>query len=316
MGWKFEHNFLVYNDRSFITNNSWSILIPMNVSTDIQVGKYNDVTGYVDCLNSAEIQIKSSENDCFLLLDWNFLENKNNFYLSLKRNTYIPKTRYKDKSYCSMSGNLEQQFMEWEKSIEDQYYNNSPYDVLSFLKPEESELNKSKVKQKFMDVRSIYEENGIIIANISHWGGPFLPWQFLGSLDHQGLFQGMCTFILPVHYYNTTGTHKFLDWSIKFFSGTFDHGSLNGVVLILTWNAAKIFATFKDSELHGPAVGFGRIPIFDIDVRSCFVTEIELRPSIGSLEIWLGSLENSPARARSRSKMLEKNCSIFAQIER
>ena len=47
--------------------------------------------------------------------------------------------------------------------------------------------------------------------------------------------------------------------------------------------------------------------------------ELELRPSIGSLEIWLGSLENSPARPRSRSKMLEKNlldfCSDRKKIE-
>ena len=46
---------------------------------------------------------------------------------------------------------------------------------------------------------------------------------------------------------------------------------------------------------------------------------IELRPSIRSLEIWLGSLENSPARPRSRSKMLEKNlldfCSDRKKIE-
>ena len=35
-------------------------------------------------------------------------------------------------------------------------------------------------------------------------------------------------------------------------------------------------------------------------------SKIELRPSIGSLEFWLGSLENSPDRPRSRSKMLKK----------
>ena len=35
-------------------------------------------------------------------------------------------------------------------------------------------------------------------------------------------------------------------------------------------------------------------------------SEVELRPSIGSLEIWLGSLENSPARTRSRSKCSKK----------
>ena len=46
---------------------------------------------------------------------------------------------------------------------------------------------------------------------------------------------------------------------------------------------------------------------------------LELRPSIGSLEIWLGSLENSPARPRSRSKCSNKKsldfCSDRKKIE-
>ena len=42
---------------------------------------------------------------------------------------------------------------------------------------------------------------------------------------------------------------------------------------------------------------------------------IELRPSIGSLKFLLGLLEYSPAGLRSRSKMLENNCLIYAQIE-
>ena len=47
--------------------------------------------------------------------------------------------------------------------------------------------------------------------------------------------------------------------------------------------------------------------------------KVELRPSIGSLEIWLRSLENLPARPRSISKILEKNllvlCSDRKRIE-
>ena len=105
----------------------------------------------------------------------------------------------------------------------------------------------------------------MMYANISHWGGDFIPWRFwLGSLDSKGLLHGTCTFVLPVDYYNKTGMHGFLDWSIKLFSGTFDHGKLNGAVLIVTWDTANIFATFKDGELHGPAFGFGKIPVFDI----------------------------------------------------
>ena len=39
--------------------------------------------------------------------------------------------------------------------------------------------------------------------------------------------------------------------------------------------------------------------------------KLELRPSIASLEIWLRSLENSPARPRSRSKCSKKKLLDF-----
>ena len=254
----------MYLDRSFIKDNDLSVMIPMNTSKEILVGKYNDVTDYMDDLHSAEVRITSSENDCVLQLDWNILEDKSDYYYHIRNNVYIPKLKYKSNPFCSMSGTLEEKFMNWEKSLEDAYVDLFPYKALTYMKPEESEVDLSKVKQKFLDVKTIYERNGMIYANISHWGGDDIPWKFMGSLDSQGLLHSTCTFVLPVDYYNSTGTHNFLDWSIKLFSGTFDHGKLNGAVLIVTWDAANIFAMFKDGELHGPAFGFGRIPVFDI----------------------------------------------------
>ena len=167
-----------------------------------------------------------------------------------------------------MTGESGNQFFEWEQSLDNSYKKLEPYEVLSSLKPEESDVDHFKVKQKFLIIDSIYgQSTGTLFAKISHWGGASIPWKFWGSLDGKGLLHGSCTFELPQDFYNKTGTHEFLDWSISFFSGNFHHGKLNGVVTLKTWNGGNIFATFKDGEMHGPAFGFGRIPIFDLAVR-------------------------------------------------
>ena len=279
MAWKYQKDNLIYLDRSFVTENSWSIVIPLNISKDILVGKLNDVTHTMDSLHTAKIVINSRESDCVLQLDWSFSKDMTHHYLHLATNTLVPKFSYNTNQYCTLPAkNLEEQFLMWENSLGAEYTNLFPYKALTFLKPEESEMDHFKVKQKFMDNITIYEKEGVFYANISHWGGNIIPWEFMGSLDYKGLFHGTCTFVLPVDYHNSTGTHNFLDWSIKLFSGTFDHGKLNGVGLIVTWDGANIFATFKDGELHGPAFAFGRIPVFDIAVRISFPKEVIICP--------------------------------------
>ena len=163
--------------------------------------------------------------------------------------------------------------MFFEYILEEAFMKSSSSEVLTYLKPEESKMNPNRVKQAFMKVTSIYEQNGQFHANISHWNGDVLPWQaHVFSLDLQGQLHGSCTFVLPVEHYNSTGTHAFLNWSIKLFSGNFIHGKLNGIVILVTWNSAIIHATFKDGELHGPAFAYGRIPVLDIEVLIfCFV---------------------------------------------
>ena len=143
---------------------------------------------------------------------------------------------------------------------------NSPFDILAQLRDEESEMDSGKVKQKFLDIRSVYHQDGVIFANISHWNGEELPWRMKGSIDSQGLLHGPCSFALEVQHYNSTGTHDFLNWSLKLFTGSFHHGKLNGLGIFVTWDGANVFAKFKNGELHGPAFGFGRIPVFDIQV--------------------------------------------------
>ena len=77
----------------------------MNTSKDILVGKFNDVTNYMDNLHSAEVRITSSENDCVLQLDWNSLEDKSDYYYHIRNNVFVPKLKYKSNPFCSMSGN-------------------------------------------------------------------------------------------------------------------------------------------------------------------------------------------------------------------
>ena len=72
MAWKYQQDNLIYLDRSFVTENSWSIVIPLNISKDILVGKLNDVTHTMDSLHTAKIVINSRESDCVLQLDWSF----------------------------------------------------------------------------------------------------------------------------------------------------------------------------------------------------------------------------------------------------
>ena len=158
--------------------------------------------------------------------------------------------------------------MDWEQSLDNSFKTLDPYDVLTSLKPEETDVQHSKVRQRFLKIESIYGKSGTVFANISHWGGSSIPWIFLGSLDENGLLHGSCSFELPEDYYNNTGTHEFLDWSINYFSGNFQHGKLNGVGFLTTWNGANIFANFKEGELHGPTFSFGRILIFDLEVHS------------------------------------------------
>ena len=161
------------------------------------------------------------------------------------------------------SGN---QFMDWEQRLDNSFKKLDPHEVLSSLKPEESDVEHSKVKQKFLKIESIYGQSGTLFANISHWGGASIPWKFMGSLDEKGRLHGSCTFELQQEFYNNTGTHDFLDWSISYFSGNFHNGKLNGFGFLATWNGANIFANFKDGELHGSAFGYGRILIFNMAV--------------------------------------------------
>ena len=164
------------------------------------------------------------------------------------------------------SKNPEDQFNHWDQNTKKEI-KKSPVRILSQISFNESKIDLSRVKQNFMSAGSLYMKDQLLFVNISHWNGDEIPWNFQGSVNSHGLFHGVCKFTLPSEYYNTTGTHNFLNWSINYFAGNFENGKLEGVGLFVTWDGANVLATFNNGEMHGPALGFGRIPIFDIQVQ-------------------------------------------------
>ena len=257
------------------------ILIPFDINEEILVGKFNALSlvggtaeGVIEELHGANIEITSSDKDCFMMLKWN-LDNKKNYKLFLNvggKHKKVPLLNYKTQPMCSTlklsnSETPEKQFAFWEDSL-NSTSNSNGYEVLDLVKPEETRMEENKVHQKFIgnDVK-IFTSNYLIYANFSHWNGEIVPW--IGekiSFDTNGHLHGICTFSLERKYMNNTGKHNFLNWSLKHFHGKFVHGKLQGMARLDTWLDTIIFATFKDNELHGPAFAVGRFPIYDMTV--------------------------------------------------
>ena len=274
---KYQRKFLIFTDCSFIKDgdDDFSILVPLNVTEEILVGKVDLKAGNVEDVYSAEIHITSKKDECILILDWTLSEQKD-FRISLfKKDADIPINEYRTKPMCHINqtenAKPEDQLLAWEFFTAEKFENdvtNRAFEVLSYVKPETSTLDIKKVKNSFLSNVTIFIENEKIYANMSHWQGPILKWvPEMFSMDKDGLIHGVCNFDLTrADDMNKTGSPDFIDWKIKFFSGRFVHGKLQGLVVMMTWDGAIIFSTFKDGELHGPAFALGRIPIYDIGV--------------------------------------------------
>ena len=274
--WKLiKEEFLVWTDESFINENeeSWSVFVPLDLSKEIFVGKLDTILGLAEDLHLAEVEITSDESECFLTLNWK-LKEKLNYKLSLFGKDFkIPEERPQNELMCkaTQSDNLsaKDEFLMWEQFISENLNFNDMIHMLSFLKPETSNLQPEKVKKKFLSKIYIFTKNNQILANMSHWEGKIATWKpYQISLDPNGKLHGVCGFELLPEFYNKTGTHDFFHWSLKHFSGRFVHGKLEGYVSFLTWQGTVMLATFKNGELHGPAIGLGRAVVYDIWVRN------------------------------------------------
>ena len=278
MCWSYFGNYLIWKDCSKVKEEKevWSVLIPLDSTKEVLVGKlYHEYAfeyGLAEELHSANIQITSKNEDCFLSLEWTRIERKD-YVLFLKNNDEgIFLSRYDYLPMCKVNqpknGTIEEHFQAWESLFrEKDIFNYFTYGI-KYFKPELSPINLSKVKQKFLTNVKVYSENAQIYANMSHWNGNILPWKTnVISLDENRQLHGTCSFSLLVDHYNKTGTQDFLKWSLRYFSGRFEHGKLQGLASLLTWNGAVIMAMFKDGVLHGPTIAIGKIPIYDLGVR-------------------------------------------------
>ena len=202
-----------------------------------------------------------------------------NFDLSLisQEKQTIALNKHQDQPMCQFTmkkntKNVGEQLIIWENFLENILTHiNNGYRVLRYVNPEDSEIDHLKVKDKFMTLKGIYNSHeNKIFAKISHWNGKFLLWEALQiSVNTNGQLHGICSFQLSIPDYNKPGTHPFLNWSLKYFSGRFVNGNLQGVGVLETAQNSVLFVTFKDGELHGPAYGHGQSPIYADDYQVC-----------------------------------------------
>ena len=122
---------------------------------------------------------------------------------------------------------------------------------------------------------------------------------------------GSAVLNLPTDHFNDTGRHEFLNWSLKSISGTFNHGIINGIACLITWQGQKIWATFKDGILHGPAFQYGVVPILmDVSKLLCNVITIS-NQMLFSLD-WLLTMTKNQILNTGRSN--EKNRTSIMNI--
>ena len=278
MCWSYFENYLIWKDCSMVKKEKevWSVLIPLDTTKEILVGKlyheYEFEFAFAEELYSINIQITSKNEECFLTLEWTRIEKKD-YVLFLKYlDEGIHMSSYANLPMCKVNqpinAAIEDQFIAFENMFQNKDIGRYFTYGIRYFKPELSPLDPSKVKQNFLTNVKVYSENSQIYANMSHWNGNILPWKAnVISLDENRQLHGTCSFSLLVDHYNKTGTQNFLNWSLRYFSGRFEHGKLQGLASLLTWNGAIIMAMFKDGVLHGPTIAIGKIPIYDLGVR-------------------------------------------------
>ena len=93
IGWRVESGNLIYNDHSLVKEESRAIIVPLDSSKEILIGKYNDDLGFVDDLKTIRVEIESKEDDCVILLSWRLVKENPDFYLDLINDIFVPKNR-------------------------------------------------------------------------------------------------------------------------------------------------------------------------------------------------------------------------------
>ena len=82
-----------------------------------------------------------------------------------------------------------------------------------------------------------------------------------------------------------------LKWSLKYISGRFENGKLEGSTLLVTWRGLILYATFKNGELHGPMHSYGRKLLFDFEVLYPRQCSLKIEPQ---QSFWVFFLNRTP----------------------
>ena len=171
--WMRVEDYLIWtSEGSFFQNEDemWSVFIPINSAEEILVGKFNQISGLATELHSANVKISSLDTECFMELKITFLEEKDYMFSILQQKRTIHLQRHKTENLCKATSATtpSRQFLEWDEFIHDLSTNSgSPennFQVLSYLKPELSEVDFKKNPKKFLsNVTGIYRVNQIKI---------------------------------------------------------------------------------------------------------------------------------------------------------
>ena len=162
-------------------------------------------------------------------------------------------------------------FLIWENTI-NSWENQVGLAKFLGMPPEISVMDPSKVQQKFMSNITYFSMENDIYVNISIWQGPVATWKAKDiSFDTQDKIHGECELFLKQEFFNNTGYHHMLQWSLKYISGRFEHGKLEGGALLVTWRGVILYATFSAGELHGPIHSYGRKFLYDLEVIKCLL---------------------------------------------
>jgi len=286
--------YLIYTDGSFVKKNSKemngepdTVVIPFDAKEDILVGTINLISGYLENVHQAIVDIiPSSKNFCSLELSWK-LGKKENFVLYYLNETKIDldvepqctKTfstplNYKFEDDIRIDSPVQHKFIDWVWYMTDyQIYTDTyaGFTNLFHMAPENSQIEPEKVRQTFIS-NLVVDSAKRPTVNMSIWNGPIHTWNAdYITIDENMKLHGPAILNLPIDHFNDTGRHEFLNWSLKSISGTFNHGILNGIACLIAWQGQKIWATFKDGILHGPAFQYGVVPIL-MDGRGFDVT--------------------------------------------
>ena len=278
--WILKDNYLIWKNTAFVQEEDpFAVLIPLDKTEKVLTGTLNLPLGLIENIYGATFEVTSPSDYCSINLKWAPTEKKKfKLIFTDKKVIKFPMTNETQQN-CKigqpkMPASVEDQFLAWGKSMYSnvsEYYNGGMYNLFQ-LRPDNSPVENEQACSLFISSLKLYLDVRTIKANISIWNGPIHDWQAdTITIDTKGQLHGACVFQLNPEFYNQTGEHEVLHWSPKVFFGKFHHGSLDGVVLIVTWKGEFIYASFKDGVMHGPAYSAGVVNIYSMEVSYVFV---------------------------------------------